>query len=254
MVPGGLVLSGALDAAPRNGFHLHRHPVVQVTVGLDGPITVALPDGNSMTSRVVVIASGTRHALRSGGADTAVSVYLSPLTTAGRALSTLSRAPSVWVPDNIATANRIASLVSQAGEVQSAGRVAVHEVLAAIRHDDTVRRPVGLRPVRRALHSIATSRADVDLVSLAREVSLSPDYLGRLFTRHTGAPFTTTRKWLRLLVAVRHLDDGSTITEAAHAAGFADSAHAHRVCRELAGLSPRDAVRALADARTDSFK
>lgn len=34
--PGRLVLAGVFDDAPRTGFDFHQHPVVQVTVGLDG--------------------------------------------------------------------------------------------------------------------------------------------------------------------------------------------------------------------------
>jgi transcriptional regulator GlxA family with amidase domain len=38
---------------------------------------------------------------------------------------------------------------------------------------------------------------------------------------------------------------GGTLTDAAHAAGFADSAHMNRVCHEMFGLAPSEAVRRL---------
>ncbi|MFC9966750.1 AraC family transcriptional regulator [Nocardia ignorata] len=36
--------------------------------------------------------------------------------------------------------------------------------------------------------------------------------------------------------------EGGSLTEAAHAAGFADSAHLTRTCRELIGITPTEAL------------
>ncbi len=84
-----------------------------------------------------------------------------------------------------------------------------------------------------------------DLGSVAGEVAVSADYLGRLFRKQTGTSFAVTARWARLLAALEHLGAGESITDAAHLAGFADGAHATRVCRELTGIAPSDVVRAL---------
>lgn len=249
---GRLALIGTFDDAPPTGFTFHQHPVVQVTVGLDGALTVARGDGRTATSRVLVIASGTRHALRSGGARSALSVYLSPLACAGAVLNTVCRSTGVWAVEGV-VAEAIASRVGEPGDVLSRGDVAVREVLRAGGVD-----PAGVGPahpaVHHALHVLSASiPGRTSLTAVARAVAVSPDYLGRLFRRHTGASFAATSRWLRLLTALHHLQGGASITDAAHLAGFADSAHAHRVCLELAGLAPGQVASALAADRTDLF-
>lgn len=251
--PGRLVLAGVLDDAPRAGFDFHQHPVVQVTVGLDGALTVVVGGGRTVTSQVVVIASGTRHALRSGGARSVLSVYLSPVARSGVMLNTVSRRAGVWaVPSPVA--ERVTSRVRRSEDVNSAGDVAVREVRRAEDPD-----PAGVAPAHPAVrHALGVLSASIpnraNLAAVAGAVAVSPDYLGRLFRWHTGASFAASTRWLRLLVALCHLDRGASITDAAHLSGFADGAHATRVCRELAGLTPREAARALATSRTDLFK
>ncbi|MBV9228376.1 MAG: AraC family transcriptional regulator [Chloroflexi bacterium] len=49
---------------------------------------------------------------------------------------------------------------------------------------------------------------------------------------------TCSLRWQRLLVALRTSASGASLTEAAHAAGFADSAHLTRVFRTTFGLPP----------------
>jgi AraC-like DNA-binding protein len=44
--------------------------------------------------------------------------------------------------------------------------------------------------------------------------------------------------WLRLRIAITRVQAGDDLTVAAHAAGFADSAHLTRTCRDMFGLPP----------------
>jgi AraC family transcriptional regulator len=52
---------------------------------------------------------------------------------------------------------------------------------------------------------------------------------------HTGLPFRTYLLWLRLTKAVGVFAGGRSLTEAAHEAGFADSAHFSRTFRRMFG-------------------
>ena len=53
---------------------------------------------------------------------------------------------------------------------------------------------------------------------------------------HTGLAFKTYMVWRRLFRALEAYAEGSTLTEAAHHAGFADSAHFSRVFRRYFGM------------------
>jgi len=84
-----------------------------------------------------------------------------------------------------------------------------------------------------------TPRLDqpVTLEDAAAFVSLSPGRTRHLFVEQTGLPFRTYLLWLRLQRAVERFASGASLTEAAHAAGFADSAHLSRTFRRMFGIA-----------------
>jgi transcriptional regulator GlxA family with amidase domain len=103
--------------------------------------------------------------------------------------------------------------------------------------------------LRQAIEVVSSRVPDpLDVASVADLVALSPDYLGRLCKQQTGVSLQAAIRWQRLLTAVGHLIDGRSVTDAAHLAGFADGAHANRVCREMTGLTPRNFARAVRDS------
>ena len=54
----------------------------------------------------------------------------------------------------------------------------------------------------------------------------------------TGTSFRAYLLWTRLNVAIQFAMAGRSWTEAAHAAGFADSAHLTRTFRRMFGMNP----------------
>jgi AraC-like DNA-binding protein len=85
----------------------------------------------------------------------------------------------------------------------------------------------------------------VHLGQVAAAVGISASRLGHLFSDELGLPFRAYVRWARLQRAIDHARQGSTLTDAAHAAGFADSAHLTRVCHEMFGLAPSLLARAV---------
>lgn len=78
------------------------------------------------------------------------------------------------------------------------------------------------------------------LTILAREQGISPNRLMTLFKQSLGLPMRRYLLWLRLRECVRWLERGDNLTDTAHAAGFADSAHLSRVFRDNFGMRPSD--------------
>jgi AraC-like DNA-binding protein len=76
------------------------------------------------------------------------------------------------------------------------------------------------------------------ITHLAARVYLSPSRFRHLFRREMGMSVQSYLRWQRLLVALRTSARGASLTEAAHAAGFADSAHLTRVFRATFGVPP----------------
>lgn len=93
--------------------------------------------------------------------------------------------------------------------------------------------------VERAIASIERGLGGaLALPEVARAVHLSPSRLRHLLVEQTGAGFRAHVRWRRLLRAWALVGAGATLTEAAHAAGFSDSAHLSRTVRRTFGLTP----------------
>lgn len=80
---------------------------------------------------------------------------------------------------------------------------------------------------------------------LARHVHTSVSHLQRLFDSQLGVSIRRMVLWRRLRLALMLAMQGSSLTEAAHAAGFADSAHLSRTLRSMFGISGRQNLRHL---------
>ncbi len=73
----------------------------------------------------------------------------------------------------------------------------------------------------------------------AARVDLSSSRLTHLMSEQLGAPPRRWAAWLRLTDAIAHtVFARANLTEAAHQAGFADSAHLTRTSKQLAGVRP----------------
>lgn len=78
----------------------------------------------------------------------------------------------------------------------------------------------------------------VSLADAAAAAALSPSRFRHLFVEETGTSFRAYLLWLRINVAVDAAMAGASWTEAAHAAGFADSSHLTRTHRRMFGIEP----------------
>lgn len=87
------------------------------------------------------------------------------------------------------------------------------------------------------LDALETER--LGLSEAAARVGLSDSRMTHLMTDTLGAPPSTWRTWFKLRRALHlALLGGSNLTQAAHEAGFADSAHLTRTCKQLMGVRP----------------
>ena len=83
----------------------------------------------------------------------------------------------------------------------------------------------------------------VSAQALAAHLSLSQ--LERLFAHQLGLPVRRLVLWRRLRIALHLALAGGTLTEAAHGAGFADSAHFSRTMKQLFGVTAAASLRQL---------
>ncbi|MGE8501908.1 MAG: helix-turn-helix domain-containing protein [Pseudomonas sp.] len=101
-------------------------------------------------------------------------------------------------------------------------------------------RPKLDRRVEQALLGIdALLLEKIDALDLASQVRLSLSQLERLFGDQVGLSIRRLVLWRRLRLALAMVLRGSNLTDAAHAANFADSAHFSRTVRSLFGIQAR---------------
>lgn len=241
-----LVWQGAslwiVDATPidqrgtkRTDFHAHH--AVQVTLALDGHFRLDT-EGAHVSGEAAAVAADVEHAFSPEGLMALV--FVEPESRLGRAvtrrlfdgteLATIAPELLGNLRERIAAAYR--SAARNDASLVSLGR----ELVATLAGD-----AIAIEPDARIRKLIAWAAEEIDApVGLSDAVAvsgLSPSRLRHLFVEQTGLAFKTYLLWLRLSRAVECIAAGATLTQAAHEAGFADSAHLSRTFRRMFGIA-----------------
>lgn len=213
----------------------HRHHAIQLTVCLDGDLTLETED-DCITAPALAVAADAKHRFAARGL--LAFLFVEPESAVGRTLSA-----KLFAGGNLAR-------IDQPGlrrEVESMHGAfdqpnPREEMLATARRALDQLAPVTClrRPDERVQRIIAFAAAHLDrpltLESASQGVHLSGSRLRHLFVEQTGLAFRTYLLWLRLVRAVQLYSEGVSLTEAAHSAGFSDSAHFSRVFKRTFGL------------------
>jgi AraC family transcriptional regulator len=234
---GGCVMIGSASGI----IPAHAHQAIQITVGLDGDVRFRGGDEGPWTSyRVAVVPSRQPHSMDATTAGAGCTFLIEPETREGRALT------ERYLQNGI-------------GEADQPGvRAAFHEVMATFRArsgdatlETAARRVVnalthGVEPSivsdERILKAVAYIKSHLDapitLDDVAAQVYLSPGRLRHLFVEQTGMGLRPYILWRRFIHVLQIMMDGGSLSAAAHAAGFADSAHFTRTFKRTMGVAP----------------
>ncbi|WP_435591624.1 helix-turn-helix domain-containing protein [Nocardia sp. bgisy118] len=205
----------------------HSHAAVQVLLVTAGEATLVDAAGRTAAAELAIIPPGVRHEVRAAPATKGFIAYLDSGSGVGRAaLARLRGLPADRVTSWITAANPRTTVVAP-------------QQNSAIRPSPRSPHPVVAAALRVAA---ASAGGPPSLGDLAAAVAMSPSRLSHLFTEHVGLPYAAWRRWTRLHLAVGTVRAGGSLTEAAHAAGFTDSAHLTKTCRDLFGITPTEAL------------
>jgi AraC-like DNA-binding protein len=184
----------------------HAHYADQLMCSKGAPITVSL-DGQVTTAHRLFIPSRQTHAI---------------LETQGE-VSVLYAEPAVF---------DIAPLLQQDLSLEALRQLP--------------RRSLDDPRLERALAALDQQlNGKVSAQALAQAAHLSLSQLERLFAHQLGLPVRRLVLWRRLRIALQLALAGGTLTEAAHGAGFADSAHFSRTMKQLFGVTAAASLRQL---------
>ena len=232
---GALCYVGALSDARG-----HRHVATQIVRAWSGSFELIDGRNNRVSTSAAIIPSGCEHSIRV--LETVVHGALVFVDPAASLVSEVAKlVPSGDDASRWAEAGRALKWV----EPSDPDPASILQAIVDVRRLDGESGCQDWHPgVRKALGLVAETLPErVTLSTIARAVSLSPSRLSSLFNDQVGQSLPSYVRWVRLRLAVEALQRGLSLTDAAHAAGFSDSAHANRVCHEMFGLSPSQASR-----------
>jgi AraC-like DNA-binding protein len=216
----------------------HCHHVVQVTLALTGRIDFD-GEGGRASGDAIAIAPNALHAFE--GTGLVAHLFVASDGKAGRQIARglFSKKPIALIPARML------------GDLPRRLKATFQDP----RHTDDDLRALGQRLIARlageGVHADAPDPRIMKLIAwvaprleqavslgdAAAFIGLSPGRARHLFVQQTGLPFRTYLLWLRLMRAVEIYAGSASLTEAAHTAGFADSAHFSRTFRRMFGIA-----------------
>jgi AraC family transcriptional regulator len=208
----------------------HRHHAAQIAFGLDGPVIFESPHTGIHRADMLLISPNVPHAHPAFGA--LAFLYLWPESTDWLHFPGRKEGDVVPLPFNPRL--RATARSAAVGDAVAA-RSLVDDLIgkspsSALSDDALIFRTVAL--INRSLEGPIT------LAAVAKAAHLSPSRLAHRFRESTGLPLRRYVLWCRLRTAAEAAMRGASLTEAAHLAGFADSAHLSRTFRAMFGVAP----------------
>ncbi len=228
-----------LYAGPLGETRLHAHHSFQMVLSFGEPVPLGDVHGHTRACMAAVIPPDTPHAV-TGTTSSAVLLHVDPDDLAGRRLRTLGLDTNTVADWQRAGESLVPCTPAALPRRWLESEALMKDMLLALRVDAARPRPTH-PAVRRLLRLLPDAlEGDVSLGALAHQVELSASRLSHLFRAEVGLALRPYILWLRIHRAAEHVKAGASLTAAAHAAGFTDSAHLSHVFRRMFGLSPSE--------------
>ena len=239
--PGGSLWIGR----GRGRSQWHEHHAHQITLPFERACRFRSEESGGWTEFMGAFVRSERHHQFEIEDMAAAQLFVEPETVEGRALgrrfadADISPLPE---SDRAAMAGMLLTACQAGatdGEMVATARAAVAVLAGAPVADAAVDARIA-----KALDLLrARIRGPLRLADAAGAAALSPGRFRHLFVQETGTAFRAYVLWLRLNVAIECSMAGGSWTEAAHEAGFADSAHLTRTFKRMFGMNPATLVR-----------
>jgi AraC family transcriptional regulator len=215
----------------------HTHHAIQLAVSANSVFRLRTTDGDWEDYPAGAILPDVEHSLDSDGLGCLL--LIDPESREGRWLQASLKAPiSAMLPDRVEAArSAVAKFWHEPPDADGTAQFVAYIVRQF---------GVGMMPNRVLDERVANviewiQQMDTRVVSLddvAKKVFLSPSRFAHLFSDEVGIPFRRYLLWRRLTRAMVLVSRGATLSRAALAAGFSDSAHFTRTFYQMFGIPP----------------
>ena len=233
---------GAIFLGKAGAFPAHTHQAIQICFLFEGRIRLRTTNDDPWSDyALAVIPSQHSHGMDGARVHYGATLFVEPETREGRALT--ERYLQHGVISNVDRAPVDAILL----ELRDAflgrrGRPAIVGLAHRVVHSLTQHSEPSVKSDERILRAVRFVNdhlsSSITLKQVAGVACLSPSRFRHLFAEQTGMGLRQYILWRRFVSVWERRMNGESLSTAAHAAGFADSAHLARTSRRMIGIPP----------------
>jgi AraC-like DNA-binding protein len=233
---GGAIFVGTAGEIPA-----HAHQSIQLCFLFEGRIRLRPSNDAAWTEYgLAIVPSQQPHAMDGARVHYGATLFVEPETGEGRILT------ERWLRNGIADVDRAPVnpliLELRAAALARRGRAAVVDLARRLVQELTEHgkpaEPSDERILRAVRYVNEHLSSPITLEQVARVAYLSPSRFRHLFAEQTGMGLRQYVLWRRLVSVWELRTRGVSLSDAAHTAGFAESAHLARTSRRMMGIPP----------------
>jgi AraC-like DNA-binding protein len=232
---------GAVFVGTAGVFPAHAHQAIQICFLFEGLIRLRTTDDDAWTDYgLAIVPSRHSHGMDGSRTHYGATLFVEPETREGRILT------ERYLRGGIAGLDRalVEPLVHElrAAVLERRGReptvALARRLVQSLTQHSEPSLPSDDRIVRAVRYVNDHLSAPLTLEQVAAVAHLSPSRFRHLFAEQTGMGLRPYILWRRFVSVWEHRMNGASLSTAAHAAGFADSAHLARTSRRMIGIPP----------------
>jgi AraC-like DNA-binding protein len=232
---------GAVFVGTAGVFPVHTHQAIQICFLFEGRIRLRAHDKDPWADYDLgLVPSQHAHGMDGSRTHYGATLFVEPETREGRILTERYLRTGIANVDRARVAPAVREL--HAAVLEQRGRATIVALARRIVECLTQHSEPSVTSDERILRAVKYVKehlaAPLTLKQVASVAHLSPSRFRHLFAEQTGMGLRQYILWRRFVSVWEHRMNGESLSTAAHAAGFADSAHLARTSRRMFGIPP----------------
>lgn len=232
---------GAIFVGTAGAFPAHAHQAIQICFLFEGRIRLRPTDADPWTDyALAIVPSRHLHGMDGSWVHYGATIFVEPETREGRILTERYLRGGITEVDRAPVDAILREL--RAAAFEQAGSKAIVELARRVVEALTEHSEPTVTSDERVLRAVRYVNdhlsEPITLGEVAGVACLSPSRFRHLFAEQTGMGLRQYVLWRRFVSVWEHRMNGASLSTAAHAAGFADSAHLARTSRRMIGIPP----------------
>jgi AraC-like DNA-binding protein len=230
--------------------HTHSNHALEIGISMDKPFRMKDAEGIWKESHGIMIAPDSNHECMAPAASQIIHIGLEPESMDANKIIKifLNKSHFAFLDGHnvVRFANQFKQQLTDYNDISSVSRI-LNNFLGQLMDNTSswaeTEKHMDAR-IKNVIRLLKESNEDrLSLRELADRAGLSDSRLVHLFKEQVGIPIRRYALWIRLNRAILEIARTRNLTEAAHNAGFADSAHFSRTFLRMFGSSPSEILK-----------